>query len=249
MQSKRSRLDRFLSDKLSINRRDVRLLIAQKRIKVDHHYAENIQQLVDQFTHVQFDDTLLQANVPSYIMLHKPPGVVSATKDPAHTTVIDLLAGNHSTDLHLAGRLDFNSTGLVLLTNNGRWSRRLSAPESNIEKRYVVGLDKPATQEMVMAFEQGLYFAFENLTTRPASLSIINSDYVEVGLKEGRYHQIKRMFGQFQVKVLSIHRLSVGGLILEDSLLEGQSRELTEAEITGIFAALKRSAINDSARE
>ena len=104
MQSKRTRLDRFLSDRLSINRRDVRLLVAQKRIKLDHHYADNIQQLVDQYTRVQFDDKLLQANVPSYIMLHKPAGVVSATKDARHTTVIDLLPGKPPEDLHLAGR-------------------------------------------------------------------------------------------------------------------------------------------------
>ena len=243
MQSKRSRLDRFLSDRLSINRRDVRLLVAQKRIKLDQHYADNIQQLVDQYTHVQFDDKILQANIPSYIMLHKPVGVVSATKDARHTTVIDLLPGKPPEDLHLAGRLDFNSTGLVLLTNDGRWSRRLSAPESNIEKRYVVGLDKPATQEMVLAFAQGLYFAFENLTTRPASLSMIDSHYVEVTLKEGRYHQIKRMFGQFQVKVLSIHRLSVGALKLEDSLLEGKSRALTEAEVSCIFCPSKEAGL------
>ncbi len=235
MQSKRARLDRFLSEKLSINRRDVRLLLAQKRIKINYQYAENIQQLVDQFTHVQFDDTLLQANVPSYLMLHKPAGVVSATKDSRHTTVVDLLPGSHRAGLHLAGRLDFNSTGLVLLTNDGRWSRRLSAPESSIEKRYIVGLDKPVTKEIVMAFAQGLYFAFEDLTTRPATLSIIDAYRVEVVLKEGRYHQIKRMFGQFQIKVLSIHRLSVGRLILEDTLLEGQSRALTELEVSSIF--------------
>jgi 16S rRNA pseudouridine516 synthase len=237
MQSKRARLDRFLSDRLSINRRDVRLLIAQKRIRLDHHYADNIQQFVDQYTRVEFDDKLLQANVPSYIMLHKPAGAVSATKDERHPTVIDLLPDHHPENLHLAGRLDFNSTGLVLLTNDGRWSRKLSAPESNIDKRYAVTLDKPVTQEVIMAFSEGLYFSFENITTRPAILSIIDRNHVEVILQEGRYHQIKRMFGQFQLKVLSLHRISVGSLRLESTLLEGQSRVLTDQEVKGIFNA------------
>jgi 16S rRNA pseudouridine516 synthase len=244
MQSKRTRLDRFLSDHLSINRRDVRLLIAQKRIKIDHNYADNIQQLVDQYTRVQFDDKLLQANVPSYIMLHKPAGVVSATRDARHTTVIDLLGGSHPNNLHLAGRLDFNSTGLVLLTNDGRWSRKLSSPESNIDKHYAVTLDKPVTQDIVTAFSEGLYFSFEKLTTRPALLTIIDSHHVEVTLNEGRYHQIKRMFGQFQLKVLRLHRLSVGGLLLDDTLLERQSRALTGEEVTGIFSTVKRATIN-----
>lgn len=244
MQSKRSRLDRFISDRLSVNRRDVRLLIAQKRIKIDHHYADNIQQLVDQYTHVQFDDKLLQANVPSYIMLHKPAGVVSATRDATHTTVIDLLPGSPPEYLHLAGRLDFNSTGLVLLTNDGRWSRKISSPESNIDKHYAVTLDKPVTEDIVTAFAEGLYFSFENITTRPAVLSIIDSYHVEVTLNEGRYHQIKRMFGQFQLKVLSLHRMSVGGLILDDTLLERQSRALAEEEVTGIFTAVKRATLN-----
>ncbi len=146
MQSKRSRLDRYLSHRLSINRGDVRLLLAQGRVQLDYQTARDIQQFVDQYSHVQFDGRVLQANVPSYILLHKPQGVVSATKDARHSTVVDLLPHGYPGDLHIVGRLDYNSTGLALLTNDGRWSRRLTQPESRVAKRNRVSLDKPVSE-------------------------------------------------------------------------------------------------------
>jgi len=241
MKSKRSRLDRFLSKCLSIHRKDVRLLVAQGRVRVDYHVADDIQLLVDEYTHVQFDDRILQANKPSYIQLHKPKGVVSATKDTKHSTVIDLLPAGYPGNLHIVGRLDFNSTGLLLLTNDGRWSRRLSEPESHIKKCYSVSLDKPVTQNVVDSFAEGIYFTFEDLTTRPVALSVIGDDpligsqRVKVTMEEGRYHQIKRMFGHFQIEVLELHRISVGNVVLDESLAEGESRCLKEQEIIDIF--------------
>lgn len=242
MKSKRARLDRFLSEKLSINRKAVHLLLAQGRVYVDKQIARDVQLLVDEYTHVRFDGQVLQANTPSYILLHKPKGVVSATKDKKHTTVIDLLPIDCPQNLHIVGRLDFNSTGLILLTNDGRWSRRLSQPESHIKKCYRVSLDKPVTQTVIEAFAEGIYFAFENIVTRPVQLSLIadahdvNEYHAQVIMEEGRYHQIKRMFGYFQIEVLSLHRTSVGSLVLDESLAEGESRHLTETEIHTIFS-------------
>ena len=237
MKSKRSRLDRYLSEQLAINRKDVRLLLAQGRVKLDHKTANSIQQLVDEYTHVQFDGQVLQAKQPHYIQLHKPKGVVSATKDPKHTTVLDLLPTGQPDNLHIVGRLDFNSTGLLLLTNDGRWSRRLSEPSSNIFKRYVVTLDKPVTEEVIATFAEGIYFAYEDITTRPVTLHTLTEDKLcaEVIMAEGRYHQIKRMFGYFQTEVLSLHRTAVGNLTLDEQLEPGQSRELTVTEVSDIF--------------
>ena len=237
MKSKRSRLDRYLSERLNINRKDVRLLIAQGRVWLDQQPANSIQQLVDEYTHVQFDKQILQANQPSYIQLHKPQGVVSATKDSKHTTVLDLLAPGFPHNLHIAGRLDFNSTGLLLLTNDGRWSRRLSEPEQGIKKRYTVTLDKPVTQTVIDTFTQGIYFAYEDITTRPVALTVMdnNAYSAEVIMEEGRYHQIKRMFGHFQIEVLTLHRTAVGSLPLDPQLKPGQSRALNPQEVTDIF--------------
>jgi len=242
MKSKRARLDRFLSKHLSINRRAVHLLLAQGRIHVDGQAARDVQLLVDEYTHIRFDDRILQANVPAYIQLHKPKGVVSATKDAKHTTVIDLLPENSPSNLHIVGRLDFNSTGLMLLTNDGRWSRRLSQPESHVKKCYRVTLNKPISQTVINAFAKGIYFAFEDLITRPVQLTLmsdmsgINRHHAKVVMEEGRYHQIKRMFGHFQIEVLSLHRTSVGQLTLDKSLAEGESRHLTKEEVSDIFA-------------
>lgn len=207
------------------------MLLAQKQVWLDQQLATSVQQRVDEYTHVRVGDRVLQDKSPSYIMLNKPAGVVSATKDPKHTTVIDLLGTDQPKNLHIAGRLDFNSTGLLLLTNDGRWSRRLSSPELGIQKRYRVQLDKPVSAEVVAAFAQGMHFPYEGITTRAAELTVINEAVAEVALTEGRYHQIKRMFGRFQIEVLALHRFAVGSLELDKQLKPGAYRSLTEQEL------------------
>ena len=233
-QSKRARLDRFISEQVGVKRSDVRLLLAAGRINLDGFPAENVNQVIDQFTRVSVDDRVIQANTAQYVMLNKPAGVVSATRDDQHRTVIELLPPTLGSELHIAGRLDLNSTGLLLLTNDGNWSRGLALPERAVRKMYRVTLEKPLTQDYVEAFASGMYFAFEGITTRPATLKII-SDYVaEVGLTEGRYHQIKRMFGRFRNPVRTLHRTAIGNLVLDPALDPGQSRDLTQAELENI---------------
>ena len=231
MQSKRTRLDRFISQKTGINRRDVRQILAQGRLRIDGEKAHSINQPVEQFTHVTLDEQVLQAAKPVYIMLHKPKGVVSATRDEHHPTVIDLLDREDSANLHIVGRLDFNSSGLMLLTNDGRWSRELTAPESKVTKVYRVTLQNPVGADAVDAFASGMYFPYEGITTRPAALKIISERVAEVSLVEGRYHQIKRMFGRFRNPVVELHRVSIGGLCLDESLEPGESRELSVGEV------------------
>jgi 16S rRNA pseudouridine516 synthase len=225
------RLDRHISALFNINRNHVRLMLAQRRITVDGEIATDITQVIDKFSHVTCDGKTIQANTPRYLILNKPGGVVSATSDKHHTTIIDLLEQPYKDQLHIVGRLDFNSTGLVLLTNNGQWSRRLSEPDNKLLKRYRVTVEKPLSEDYIAAFNEGMYFDYEGITTRPASLTILGEFEAEVGLVEGRYHQIKRMFGRFDNKVLSIHRFAVGELVLDPGLAPGQSRELTATEL------------------
>ncbi|MEP5764383.1 MAG: 16S rRNA pseudouridine(516) synthase [Halieaceae bacterium] len=224
------RLDRHLSSHLAIKRSDVRLLLAQGRVEVDGAIATDISQVINQFSDVRCDGQTTQAGTARYLMLNKPAGVVSATTDDKHGTVIDLLDQTWKDQLHIVGRLDFNSTGLVLLTNDGQWSRQLSLPGSKLLKRYRVRVEQSLTQDYVDAFQRGMYFAYEDITTLPAQLTILGEFEAEVGLVEGRYHQIKRMFGHFDNKVLSIHRFAVGSLTLDADLAPGQNRELSEAE-------------------
>ena len=230
MKSKTNRLDRFISQNSAFSISDTRLLIAQKRIALDGTVAHSVQQKVTEFTRVVLDGSCLTDNTPVYIMLNKPRGVVSATQDTKHATVLDLIQHSQKDDLHIAGRLDFNTTGLLLLTNDGAWSRKISLPQTKLAKTYEVTLSKPLNNEYVAAFQEGIYFAYENITTQPAHLEILSAHTARLSLTEGKYHQVKRMFGFFQNQVLALHRASVGHLVL-DGLELGDSRLLTVNEV------------------
>ena len=231
MQSTCTRLDRFVSEKTGVNRRDVRLMLARGRLLVDGQPAVAINQPIYQFSQVLLDGEVLQDKQAVYLMLHKPVGVVSATKDDKNSTVIDLLTHADRQKLHIVGRLDFNTSGLLLLTNDGRWSRALTQPEHKIPKCYHVTVENPITDDYVQAFAAGMYFSYEGLTTLPAELKIISPYVAQLCLFEGRYHQVKRMFGRFDNKVLSLHRLSIGSLALDSALQPGQSRQLRREEL------------------
>ena len=230
----RGRLDKFISKRLNVSRRDVRLMLAQQRIVVDGAIANDIGQQIDKFSLITFDNKVLQEQQANYIMLPKPVGVVSATKDEKHKTVIDLINLPEKGSLHIVGRLDLNTSGLVLLTNDSRWSERLTLPESKVEKIYQVTLEKPLTEHYIDAFSKGMYFAFEDITTKPAKLEILSEFVARVSLIEGRYHQIKRMFGRFDNKVIKLHRQQIGNLLLDSCLQAGQSRPLTQEEMLKI---------------
>ncbi|MCU8035601.1 MAG: 16S rRNA pseudouridine(516) synthase [Shewanella sp.] len=234
MQSKRGRLDRYLCTQLHTHRKAVRELLLLGRVRVDGLIVKDMDRQVDEFSHIQLDGQILQANTPVYLMLHKPIGVVSATKDTQHKTVIDLLDCEVRDELHIAGRLDLNSSGLLLLTNDSRWSDALMSPTHKVDKVYRVTLANPLTEEYIAAFAEGMYFSFEDIMTQPAKLVILADHVAEVTLKEGKYHQIKRMFGRFRNPVVGLHRLSIGDIVLDEALASGESRVLTAAEVACI---------------
>jgi 16S rRNA pseudouridine516 synthase len=234
MKSKQSRLDRFICQQQGISKREVRDLLIKGAIQVDGILATTMNRLIGQFSVVALNGCLIQNTKPIYMLLNKPKGVVSATSDDRHTTVLDLLTHPHKNQLHIAGRLDFNTTGLLLLTNDGAWSRKLSLPENNIVKTYRVTLQNKVLPEYHQFFQQGIFLKKENIVTRPASFKLLDPYTVELSLCEGRYHQIKRMFGYFQNKVVELHRQSIGNLYLEDSLCLGGSRLLTPSEVINI---------------
>lgn len=235
MKSTRSRLDRFLRRHINASPREVRLLLVNKRVKVDELIATEMNQVIHQFSKISIDNDIIQHNLPRYIMLNKPKGVVSATKDKQHTTVVDLLDTPNKEELHIVGRLDFNTSGLVLLTNDGNWSRRLSSPENRIQKKYHVTVENPLEERYIHQFSKGIYFPYEGITTQSAQLKIIDTHTAELSLVEGRYHQVKRMFGYFQNRVTKLHRFAVGNLILDPTLRSGESKTLTDEEANTIF--------------
>lgn len=229
------RLDRFLARRPHLGRRDVRRLLLQGRVQVDGRTVCDGLAEVDGFSRICLDGEILQAgSVRRYLMLHKPAGCVSATVDAQHRTVLDLLPQAERDGLHIAGRLDGNTTGLLLLTNDGQWSRQLTLPDSHLPKTYYVETAEPIGADYAATFARGIYFAFEDITTRPAQLEILGSHCARLTLTEGRYHQVKRMFGYFRNAVLRLHRERIGALTLGELPL-GAYRALTAAEVAGVW--------------
>lgn len=226
------RIDRFLSNLPRFNRQQVRLLLVERRVAVDGVKVSDPHHEVREFSRVCVDDEVLQEGKPArYFMLHKPQGCVSATSDPQHPTVLELLDEPDIAELHIAGRLDFNTTGLMLITNDGQWSRRLTQPTTKLPKVYLVETEQNIGAHYAATFKAGLYFAFEDLTTQPAELELLGPRTARLSIIEGRYHQVKRMFGHFNNKVIGLHRERMGPLALDCSLALGAYRALTLDEI------------------
>jgi 16S rRNA pseudouridine516 synthase len=226
------KLDRFLAKQSSMGRTAAHRLIAARRVRVDGHPCTDSQQEVGRFTRIELDETLLQeAERALYILLYKPVGILSATSDPQHPTVIDLISDPDKHSLHLAGRLDRNTSGLVLLTSDGRWSKRVTEPLEHVAKVYLVETAEVIVPEAVAAFAAGFYFHTEDITTLPAELEILAPRQARLTLYEGRYHQVKRMFHRMGNRVTALHRESIGALRLPADFVPGQWRHLTPDEI------------------
>ena len=229
------RLDRLLANQARLSRQQSQLLLASGKVYVDGRPCRDGRLEVRGFQRIELDGELLQAGKPArYFMLHKPVGVVSATRHEKHPTVIDLLEEPERQELHLAGRLDLNTSGLLLISNDGLWSRRATAPDGGHAKVYRVETEEDIDPACIAAFAHGLYFAYEDLTTRPALLQIEAPRLARLTLHEGRYHQVKRMFGHFRNKVLALHRESLGQIRLDPQLPPGAYRPLTDSEIASI---------------
>lgn len=226
------RLDRFLFHYSDYGRRDIRRILAAGRVQVEGEVEKDTQREIGDFTQVQLDGVLLREDTACYLMLNKPAGYLSATTDPVHTTVMDLIDVPQT--LHIAGRLDRASTGLLILTNDGKWSRRLTEPKENVPKVYLVETAEPITQETHDHFADGIYFAYEDLTTAPAELEVLTDHQARLTIFEGRYHQVKRMFHAVGNKVTSLHRESMGDIRLDANLKPGEYRHLSAIEIAGI---------------
>lgn len=228
------RLDRFIGSRLACSARSAQLMIAAREVLLNGVPATDGSQAVSTFCRVEVAGRVLRAREPVCLMLHKPRGCVSATTDRKHPTVLDLIELPARDELHLAGRLDFNTTGLLLLSNDGNWTRRITLPERKIPKTYLVQTRDPITPEYAERFAAGIYLRYENLVTQPARLVILSATRAELTIHEGRYHQVRRMFGVFRNEVLALHRLAVGGIVLDAALAPGEWRHLAPAEVTAI---------------
>lgn len=239
------KLEDFISKRLQIGRRSARAFILDGKVthrgeSTDDHRCE-----VTRFDEVTVSGEIIQPALPRiYLMLHKPAGILSATSDREHRTVLDLIDHPDKATLHLAGRLDRSSTGLILLSNDGEWTESLTLPGRKVDKSYLVETDRPIPPEAVARFAEGFHFPTEAITTLPARLEILSAEQARVTLHEGRYHQIKRMFHRLDgIKLRSLHRDRIGPLTLPDDLEPGQWRSLTTEELAA-FTATPSSGID-----
>lgn len=229
------KLSRILSNRDGVSRKRANALIAAGRVTVNEEICRIAGQDVDCFSTVRLDQAVIQCgNTAHYLMLHKPGGYLSATVDEVHTTVLDLIDPTLQPDLHIAGRLDRASTGLLVLTNDGSWSRQLTEPKIKLPKVYRVTTALPITRETADRFAEGIWFEFEQLKTSPATLELIGPQDARVTIYEGRYHQVKRMFHAVGNRITSLHRERMGAIELDADLAPGDYRSLTDREIRSV---------------
>ena len=229
------RLDKIVSNYTSFSRSEVKKLIKEKRIKVNNEFVFKSDIKIDvNFDKITIDNKIIQIKEKIYLILNKPKGYITATEDKSSATVLDLISEEYKArNIFPVGRLDKDTTGLLILTNDGTFAHNITSPNKNKSKVYIATLDTPITDKMKLEFEKGVIL--NDGKCKPASLEIINEFTAKVTITEGKYHQIKRMFGCFGAKVIELKRIQIGNLKLPENLLEGEYRELSDIEIKDII--------------
>ncbi|MGF1763056.1 16S rRNA pseudouridine(516) synthase RsuA [Aliivibrio kagoshimensis] len=227
------RLDKFLCDSLGVTRKEANQLIKRKEISVDGAMRNVASIQVNDASEVVWQERKLTIAGPRYIMLFKPDGYVCSHEDSSNPTAFVLIDEIKMDKLHFAGRLDVDTTGLVLITDDGKWSHRITSPKHKCSKRYRVWLADPIQDDYIEKFEQGIQLNSEKNLTLPAKLEIVDREENEVLLtiQEGKYHQVKRMFAAVGNKVEGLHRDTIGSIKLDEALEPGEYRYLTEEEV------------------
>lgn len=226
------RLDKFLCESTACTRSEAKDLIKKGRVTVDGKVTKTPDLKIDEISAVIcLDKERLLLTGTVYYMLNKPAGVVSATRDFQEKTVLDLMAGAPGKDLFMVGRLDKDTEGLLLVTNDGDLSHRLLSPKKHVEKTYFVLTKKAVTKQMCDALERGLDIGDEK-PTLPAKAQMLagRTDGLLLTITEGRFHQVKRMLEAVDNEVVYLKRLSMGPLKLDENLEKGQWRPLTQEE-------------------
>ncbi|OFP45040.1 16S rRNA pseudouridine(516) synthase [Streptococcus sp. HMSC067H01] len=239
------RLDRLLAQE-KISRKGMKQALLKKEILVDGQVASSLSQNVDTgLQELIFQGKRIQGYEHTYLMLHKPNGVVTASKDKLLTTVMDLLPKNlQSEQLYAIGRLDRDTTGLLLLTNNGPLGFQLLHPQYHVDKTYQVEVNGPLTSDHIQVFQKGIVF-LNGTICKPARLKILSASpflsQASITISEGKFHQVKKMFLSVGVKVTALKRTHFGPWSLDDNLQEGDYRHLNSQELAIIRDFLRKS--------
>lgn len=220
------RLDQFVSQACGLSRSSAQSCIRQHRVSVAGKRVSKPAFKVSQAAAVSLDEAVIQLPGKLYLMLHKPAGVISATHDAQHRTVLDLIDHPHRHTLHIVGRLDKDTTGLLLLTNDGAWSHQLMSPKKHVEKTYLATLAEPLTKDAAVQLLQGVQLHGEKQPSAAVAVESLVGKQARLTICEGKYHQVKRMFAAIGNRVEALHRERVGEFVLDEQLPVGTWREL-----------------------
>ncbi len=224
------RLDRLVCEIFKITRKEAKKEISMGNVTVNGQVARKAAE------HFTTDDEVCLGGVTGkyqkfvYIMMHKPTGVLSATSDKKAQTVIDILPSHlYQKDLFVAGRLDKDTTGFLLLTNDGDFAHKILSPKNHIPKTYIAELASAVTGDDITAFDAGI--SLSDFVCKPALLEPLEGNFAKITIVEGKFHQIKRMFAARNNEVIHLHRVKMGNLSLDEKLAQGQARLITEDEL------------------
>ncbi|MDF2152409.1 16S rRNA pseudouridine(516) synthase RsuA [Vibrio sp. CAU 1672] len=231
------RLDKYLCDALGATRKQATKILKSGDVTVDGEVQKSGAFKVAEGSEVAWEERVIGAPGPRYIMLYKPADFVCSHEDGYNHTAFVLLDEPRMENLHFAGRLDVDTTGLVLITDDGQWSHRITSPKHKCDKTYRVWLVDAIQPDYVEKFAQGIELRNERDATLPAKLEIVNEAENEVLLTivEGKYHQVKRMFAALGNKVEHLHRERIGTIELDEALEPGDYRYLTQEEVDSVW--------------
>lgn len=227
------RLDKIIAGATGESRKTARGMILRGRVAVNGKVSGDIGLKVDVTKDfISLDGQPINYKKFVYIMINKPEGVLSASDDKSRETVVDIVKVQFPRDgLFPVGRLDKNTTGLLIVTDDGDFGHKVISPKSNIEKEYVVGLDKPITDNDIEKLQKGVTLV-DGTVCRPAKVSVLGSrEIISIVITEGKYHEIKRMLGTVDIGVNKLERVRIGQLRIDGNLLKGECRELTPEEL------------------
>ena len=233
------RLDKILSEAGVAGRKELKDMIRMGRVQVNGIAVTKADQKFDETqVTITVDGEVVDTEKYVYYMLHKPEGVVTATEDGEHKTVLDLFPeALQKRGLFPVGRLDKDTTGLLILTNDGDYAHRIISPKTHVSKRYMAQTDGIADAADAAAFAEGIVLR-DGTACLPAGLEVTGTDICYVTLLEGKYHQVKRMLASRGKPVVKLHRCSIGALSLDESLRAGEFRRMTAEEVENSLVKL-----------
>jgi 16S rRNA pseudouridine516 synthase len=228
------RLDKFITEASELSRSLAKKALHRGDVTCDGVIVKDSGFKVEPGTKVCLEGRELSLFGVRYLMLNKPVDTICSTIDEVYPSVLSLIDVEKASNLHIAGRLDADTTGLVLITSDGQWSHRATSPKKDCGKRYLVEVAEPLDESLIETFAEGIALRNEDGLTKPATLEIIDSHHARLTITEGKYHQVKRMFAATGNAVINLHRECVGSIELDPGLALGEWRYLTQAEIDSI---------------